>query len=421
MKKLKLSESPFYLLLFLFVLLPFNAEIIPPFIILITLTALIFGDRAHWKSKFITSIPFTLPLLVLYIWATISILWTEHLDATLKDLEHKLSLIVFPIVIPLIKLKSTHLSQLLRFFVISCTIVALVCLSGTFYKVIFNVPPVDGIDFSAEFAIKDGFGQVHSLFMHRSYYAMYLCVSIWYVLKAITKRTHLQFNKSIKFYIVVLTILVLGVLFSESKTGLISLFALIILFLVDNYKNITKKMILLFFVTIFAFGFIFKNILFERFQNIYDGYTKPFDVKQVYNANSTGARIKLWETSLEVIKKKPILGHGFGTSKETIRKRNLEKGYTLFTMYNRSYNTHNQFLEMWIEIGIIGFLLFLTFFVGMLYKFEKTSIFIFGIYTLFIINYFTEVILDRQTGVILVAVLTCLMPVFKNEKLKFIK
>ena len=244
MHKLKLSEFPFYLLLLLFALLPFNAKVIPPLIILISLTALIFGERAYWKNKFITSIPYTLPLLALYIWGVTSTLWTGHLDVTLKDLEHKLSLIVFPIVIPLIKLNSSRLHYLLKLFVVCCTVVALICLSGTFYKLMFNVPPVDGIDFSEEFAIKDGFGQVHSLFMHRSYYAMYLCVSIWYVLKAITNRTHLKFSTTNILYIAILLVLVLGVVFSESKTGLITLLLLIILFLIDNYKYITKKMIL---------------------------------------------------------------------------------------------------------------------------------------------------------------------------------
>ena len=69
------------------ILLPFNAKIIPPLIILIVLVVVIFGDRKNWYEKIISSIPYTGPLVALYILAAVSILWSVDKGITLKDLE----------------------------------------------------------------------------------------------------------------------------------------------------------------------------------------------------------------------------------------------------------------------------------------------------------------------------------------------
>ncbi|MFA5523147.1 MAG: O-antigen ligase family protein [Tissierellales bacterium] len=114
--------------------------------------------------------------------------------------------------------------------------------------------------------------------------------------------------------------------------------------LYDQVGNLIKEVPL-------RYKYIPENI-YSRFQNI------------SLSENSSQARIAFYKDAFKVIKDYPILGAGGG-------------GWvTLYQMYQSySYSTtqaHNYFLQMWIEVGIVGLGLFVASMLVLVYKLLKS-------------------------------------------------
>ena len=94
---------------------------------------------------------------------------------------------------------------------------------------------------------------------------------------------------------------------------------------------------------------------------------------------SINTRLLIWKTTLEMVKDRPIFGSGIGTFKmnylnyqaEFLRKN---PGYIKYS--GKAGEAHNEYLQMWAELGIIGlglFILIFYFFHKTIFNFYKSS------------------------------------------------
>jgi len=81
-------------------------------------------------------------------------------------------------------------------------------------------------------------------------------------------------------------------------------------------------------------------------------------------ASSASQRLLIWQVALELIREKPVFGWGVGTfgvhyplAQGKFLSREENKGY--IPQANRSIHAHNDYLEIWVETGIVGLLIFL--------------------------------------------------------------
>ncbi|QKQ72545.1 O-antigen ligase [Nostoc sp. TCL240-02] len=81
------------------------------------------------------------------------------------------------------------------------------------------------------------------------------------------------------------------------------------------------------------------------------------------DATLTG-RAELWPVVLEMIGKKPWLGYGYGVFWE----KSSESSIVLQTVQWDAPNAHNGFLDLWLSLGLLGFLVFIIGFVINLFK-----------------------------------------------------
>ena len=73
-------------------------------------------------------------------------------------------------------------------------------------------------------------------------------------------------------------------------------------------------------------------------------------------------------------------------------------------MYKKNFNAHNQFLQVLIDHGLIGFLILLFYSFFMIYSSIVKKKFIFTIFLcVIVLNFLTESILETQSGVIFFA------------------
>ncbi|MDR1847975.1 MAG: O-antigen ligase family protein [Bacteroidales bacterium] len=92
---------------------------------------------------------------------------------------------------------------------------------------------------------------------------------------------------------------------------------------------------------------------FATHQNV-NQYTLNSRFESIAEGNSKG-RLKIWHNTWAIIKDKPLLGYGIGNHKLAIMKEEAAKK----TGWIVSDHAHNDYLEMWSELGVLGLLSYL--------------------------------------------------------------
>lgn len=89
------------------------------------------------------------------------------------------------------------------------------------------------------------------------------------------------------------------------------------------------------------------------------------------NTRSLGSRLTTWQSSVEIIKEKPIFGYG-PESFDVLFERFVRPDFFKFEDYkNLVDRPHNEFLQMWIDFGLGGVLFYLGLWAALLLLFWK--------------------------------------------------
>ncbi len=253
-------------------------------------------------------------------------------------------------------------------------------------------------------------GSAHVFFYHdlvsiwdgnAIYYSLLFFISILLLLNELKQKNNLVL-------VVVLTNILL-ILALSSK-----LFALaLIVLLTYQLIKLKKPLILLFvFVGLIGSQFLLKeNSVVSRFNEM--NLSSFFDLKKkitpVTEFDGFTIRKELWNIGLEILEENPDkiwLGIGPGDTQDLINKKLIERDFyigdgTPDDIGYLNYNLHNQYLQTFIELGVIG-ILFLG---GIFYYLISLGIrnknaSLISINLLFLFAFLTESFLSRQMGVI---------------------
>ena len=116
-----------------------------------------------------------------------------------------------------------------------------------------------------------------------------------------------------------------------------------------------------------------------------------------------------WLSVLETIKYNGLL-FGGGTGNDRNFLFNQYKDRKLTSAYIEEYNAHNQYLEIILDYGLFGFACF-TFLLLYIYYYQLKykDVLTLLILNTFVIFFMTESLLNRQSGIMLFAILTTLI------------
>ena len=104
------------------------------------------------------------------------------------------------------------------------------------------------------------------------------------------------------------------------------------------------------------------------------------------------------EASVELLKENFLWGVGTGDIQDELNKIYIGNGYPLLAKVNT--NTHNQYLEIIIENGLPGIIIFSLMFGTMFYiAYQEKNILYFMFLTVVIIAFFFETMLNRLAGI----------------------
>jgi O-antigen ligase len=319
-----------------------------------------------------------------YILHIISSFYSEHHKETIFDLEVKLSFIILPLIFGFEKIDlKINKHKILMVFAETALFSGLfLIIKGLYAFYITGVFP-RYTDFSP--------------FVHASYLTAYFTFNI-IVICFLYKNHQNIFRKIILISSLLISLSV--IYFAESKAGFIILIFVFIILVFRRLHKISKFWtynIIILSLLIFA-NVLIKN---QRFMSMIQGYDTFKDVvngKQKY-IESTAERLMTWDASIKLIKEHPWAGYGNGDTRDKLTEKYKELGYEKPAKLR--LNAHNQYLETFLSLGIVGFisLLALLFIPAFFLKGDMSFLFRMFIY-IFSLNFLFESMFNTQAGVI---------------------
>ncbi|MBK7182598.1 MAG: O-antigen ligase family protein [Bacteroidetes bacterium] len=143
-----------------------------------------------------------------------------------------------------------------------------------------------------------------------------------------------------------------------------------------------------------------------RFDNAVNALSNEHVSKS--DSESTAVRMLVWGASKNIIKENIIAGVGTGDAKDALMAQYQVEGLT--GAYEKGLNAHNTFLQIFVALGSIGFvLLLINLLMPLAYCLKHPN----NLYVLFLLitifNFTVESMLETQAGVMFYAFINSLL------------
>jgi len=325
--------------------------------VLILLALMFWGFKILSKEEFkFTYAPLNFPILSFISICILSLIWSNSFFVSLKELPLFLAGPLLYFVISNNISDERQISRILNILLI---------IGGLFG--IYGILQYNGIDFS--FWLRNiGRQQVFGLFGNVNYFAEYLIVPL-----SIAVSLYFATQNKLKKILLLIGIIAMGASLTATFTrgsylGFgVSLIFMSFLFLISRGKNFIKKnrkifIIILTIVIIITFLFIIPTPL-NKSGTAIEKIKSRISISQLTQSSSIKRRIAIWKFSTLMIKDHPLLGSGIGTYKYNTLKYQAEffKQGENRSLYPHGFaeKAHNEYLQLWAEMGIVGFGIFI--------------------------------------------------------------
>ncbi|WP_299012655.1 O-antigen ligase family protein [uncultured Polaribacter sp.] len=335
--------------------------------------------------------------VALYILFVFSLIWTNNIENTRLGLERFLSYLILPITFALLHKSKINKNLVLKIFSNTLVLYAIYCISFGVLKVL-------------------RFGDKKFLFYHdlsgnlsqlnAIYLSVFTSLAICFLL--------FKEVKSKKDYIKA-TFLMLFLLLLSSKIIIATVFTIIgfrFFFTITKKINFKKWLLYLpFFLIIIALSsYKLSNRIKVEFQETnLSEVLETKDFGHVYLWTGFGLRAFQVKVFFEIVKEKEVfwLGLGLNNSQDVLKEKYKE--YNLYPGFYY-YNFHNQYLQVFAELGFIGLILLLSAFYIILRKAINTKdYFLLSFIILILVVCITESFLWRQRGMVCFIALALLL------------
>ena len=129
-------------------------------------------------------------------------------------------------------------------------------------------------------------------------------------------------------------------------------------------------------------------------------------------------RLILWTATGELIAEHPF---GVGTGNVDIYLTEKLQSYGLYDLASYKYNPHNQFLQTFLEVGIVGFLLLLLIILfGIRQALKNKSWLLLIIMVSLVFNCLFESMLQRQSGIVFYSFWICWLSIYSKKDISLI-
>lgn len=359
------------------------------------------------KIKVIATKPLALAVIVYFLIHIISVSYSDNSHLAWKDVQLKITLLLMPLFMLSTSLFSQKLRQaLLKIFAISMAVMASADLVYAYSDYLVS----DDVNVFFYKSLP------HFLVNKPHYVAWHYSFALFVVFFELFQKKSKWF-----FWTLIALILLISLVLLSSRAYLFA-FGLVLLIsivkLMQTYKYSTKRKLAVILIAI-ALP-IFSLLIPQIKSRIVDTFV---EVKELFGTDTnkeTNARVYIWKYAYDLILQKPITGYGVGDAKAELNvalrdcKAMFWDGKQNIPIYAKNYNFHNQFLQSWAEVGLIGFLLLLYIILRPFYLKDQHPLFLIFIGLTFV-GFMTESMFERQAGVVFFAIMYPLLMELKKE------
>lgn len=338
----------------------------------------------------------------------LDLLRTDNLDDGKFILEKSVGLLAIPMGMAL--MPSSWTRKEIQYIFDSFTVGALIL--GLWANIVFwlNGPAPEFTETISSYSYRMTFTKITDV--HPTYAA------IFFLFGALTQIHQLikpAFEEAYAIRIVRIAItlsLVLFALFAASRTPLIA-FILVLGVLWIRTKG-WKRTIMPAAITtaVLIIAFIFITPLKQRYVQVVQ---TEFALPEGDFHNSVNVRYGIFRCSLEILEENWLAGTSAGSLQERMNTCFQQFDTTVYETGN--YNSHNQYLDLWLSLGIVGlFVLFLIYWIPFSYALRTGSDLYLAFILFFSICCMTENVLARQWGVEFFAFFNALLFFFYEKQ-----
>lgn len=304
---------------------PLSTSLLGLFSILSFLAWLLAGGLTQLPPIFKTNRS-TAAALLLFSFMVVAIFYSPaEPSEALSVLKKYRELIMLPIVFSLLSISPKY-----RTLAINCFLTGCIILMTLSYLMFFDLFAAERYGYSLVYHI------THSFFM--------AVLAFWAL--------HYSLEPGIKRYIwgFVFAAAVINIIYiAPGRTGMFVFCCLMLLFLFQRL-SLLKCIVSLIVFSLFLGGAYYTS------ENVSGRIHEAVEEMQNYepgkSRTSVGQRFDWWNVSIDLIKQKPIAGHGTG-SYRLVHRRSIEN-----TKITPTDNPHNEYLFLGVQFGLIGLILF---------------------------------------------------------------
>jgi O-antigen ligase len=372
--------------------------------VLVFVLSLIFA----FKNKITLSIKKNkaLPGIVLFFFTQLlSVLLSTNKQEGFNQLSNVVPLFLFAISFCFIDFKQETWNRILYFFAVVTVIASIIGFTGGIYSTVTK--------HDTGYLYNDNICAL--LGKQAVYFAFYVSAAIIIFIFQLNTNQHEKGKQKGWIYLAIIWLFFV-IFMLASRAAMFSLLLILIVYMgsiILRRKKYMEGCILLLGLII---GSVVLIKLFPKTLNRFQGTTETnfqFDNKNVenhFNAafdttkwNSSNTRAAIWTCATEVWKAHPILGTGLGDKNDELRKKYEEKNFWYALTTNK--NTHNQYLDILMSMGVIGLIIFLIcYFIYPFWVFYKQrQIFPVMLFLLLALCLLTENMFGRYQGIVFLA------------------
>lgn len=269
---------------------------------------------------------FQLCLVAWGILEAASILWTPIMPNTSTMISAYITMAAFVVLVSLIPFTKKEIDNLMMFYSLGCLILAIMLLVGG---------KMDGGNAVNRYTIS-----IFGKYQDPNWLAAILIGGAFYSLNKVFERKGFVVSA---LYAVSFLAQSMGIMLSGSRGGLVAYALALVVYALIKIPRKKRIFALLIFALLVVGGyFLLKAVLPDKV------FERLFDISDYISSRGTG-RMSIWNAAFSEILKRPLFGRGIIS-------------YNLFFLYEfgSASAMHNTFLAVLYEVGIVGFIFFIT-------------------------------------------------------------
>ena len=330
-------------------------------------------------------------MMVFLLFSFVSLIWTEHVYEAIIYIKKYWYL--SPLFILFTSLKKEYMAKIISAFILGMFISEIIA-----YGVFFEL-----------WHFKHATVENPSPFMHHIEYSVFLAFTGLLLLGRIFNENHVRYKL---IYMVFFTTVSGNLFLTAGRTGQFAFVLGLFILAFVNFRNKFKAFFVALLLAILIIGVAF-NVSKTFHDRVITGKANLINVVENKEyCTSWGGRVGAWIVSKDIISENPLLGVGIIDNMKVFHSIIDNKYPEMECMHEMFMHTHNQFLEVLTQMGLIGFILFMSIFymiikVPLMEKRYRNIKYIYV--TILIFSFIPEVIFHRQFSMALFALIVGLL------------